>query len=436
MEMGLGINEITQIETHLPYLSYDQDGALTCSGVRVSKLVEQHGTPLLLYNEGRLLSNYYSLQRSFAEYFSSVRICFAEKSCYLPACLHSLRVAGAHVEVMSDLELQIALINGFTPQQVVTNGIGRSTSYLERSTTLQTRLNIIDGMEDLLRLQAVAASRGMVVEIGLRVNPPSQDKSLMIGQSSKLGMDWNDGDIIAILRAALAMSEVRVSAILVHRLSHCQSVEQFGDVMAGAAKIITTIYEQTGHAFDIVDIGGGLDTRYLIERQGITTRDFAREARKHLSAVPYTFTLQLEPGRYIVADAAIGVTRVMAEKQNTAVNWRVCDMSSNILIPLADISYYPIPSHLPADGQWRRFHVGDATLAPSYFCKDAILPAGTEGRELVLLNCGGYTSVFAELWAFRLPTILYQREDGLHELFGVHQFVQLVRDMYGYEVQA
>lgn len=436
MLTGLSQEMITQIDHYLPYLRYTPDGELLVAGIGARDLMADYQTPLLLYIEDRILDNYHSIRHAFQHFFKNANVFFALKSCYLPACIQALKSAGASIEVMSDIELQIALQNGFTPAQIVTNGIGRDQTYLERSLRSTVHLNIIDGIEDLLALQAIAKDKGIIADIGLRVIPPVNVDGLMIKRSSKLGMDWEGDIFLNTLKAAINMKEVRIKCILIHQFSHGRSPAQYAEVLRCAAQVIRSIWEQMHIAFDIIDIGGGFDTRFLLEQGGGTILDFAREAWSALSVLPYDFTLQIEPGRYIMADAAIGMTRILAEKHNKCLSWRICDISSNILIPLPDIAYYPIPAYLPQQHEWQKFHIGDSTCAPSLVCPDVMLPAGKEGRELVLLNCGGYTTVFAELWAFPLPKILYLEGSGcIRELFGKVQFQQMMLSYYGYEIQ-
>lgn len=435
MLTGLTREMITSIDRALPYVRYTPQGELLVAGRSARALGAEYQTPLLLYIEDRLLDNYHTIRRAFQRSFQQANVFFALKTCYLPACLQALRQAGANIEVMSDIELQIALQNGFRPAQIVTNGIGRDDAYLERSLRSAVHLTIIDGIEDLLALQATARKQGVIADIGLRVIPPANVEDLMIKQSSKLGMDWEGDVFLQTLKAAMHMEEVRVRGILIHQFSHGRSPERYAEVLRGAAHVIRSLWEQLQIAFDIIDIGGGFDTRFLLEQEGGTIFDFARAASQALSVLPYDFTLQVEPGRYIIADAAVALTRILSEKQNKHLSWRICDIGSNILIPLPDIAYYPLPACLPQEQEWQTFQIGDGTCAPSVVCADAVLPAGREGRELVLLNCGGYTTVFAELWAFPLPKILYLGALGIREIFGKAQFQQMMRSYYGYDIQ-
>jgi diaminopimelate decarboxylase len=437
MAKGLSKETVLEIDKYMPFLSYSTEGELKISGTSAHGLATAYGTPSILYLEDRLLDNYQAVHNAFCRYFREVRTFFALKSCYLSPCVQALRSAGANIEVMSDIELQIALLNGFTPQQVITNGVGRDEAYIELSLNPPVHLNIIDCLEDLIALQGLAARRGVVADIGLRVIPPvaAEGAGMMIKKSSKLGMDWGGDLFLGVLKSALGMANIRVRAILVHQLSHAQSITQYAAVMSAAAKVIREIWEQTGHRFEIVDIGGGFDTRFLLESQGITISDFASEAWRQLSTIPYSFALHIEPGRYIVADAGLGLTRIITEKHNEELSWRISDISSNVLIPLPDIAYYPVPTRLPKHQEWAFYNVGDRTCAPSIICAQALLPSGPEGRELVLLNCGGYTTVFAELWAFELPRILFMNRAGdIQELFGHAQFLEMVKHFYGYDL--
>lgn len=197
--------------------------------------------------------------------------------------------------------------------------------------------------------------------------------------------------------------------------------------------MLTETRRRRGHTFAIVDIGGGFDSRFLVELSGATADDFARAAERQLGRVGYDFRLHVEPGRFVAADAGIGLTRVVAGKRNAERAWLICDLASNVLTPLPDIAYHPIPT-LPANGEWRRFSVGDGTCAPTLICRDAVLPSGPEHRELALLNCGAYTTAFAELWAFHLPKILFIDDAGPTVVFGEEQYRSMMRTYYGYDI--
>src|SRR5207249_4815194 len=102
--------------------------------------------------------------------------------------------------------------------------------------------------------------------------------------------------------------------------------------------------------------------------------ELAATASSSLSSIPYPFELELQLGRYLVADAAVGLTTVLAEKATAAGTWRICDLGSNVLIPLPDIAYAPLPSSQSSGEEWGMYHITDGTGTPVALCRDAVLP--------------------------------------------------------------
>ncbi|PEF38680.1 hypothetical protein [Bacillus wiedmannii] len=436
---GLNKQDIYGINQYLNFLSYDDNKQLNIYNIPIEKMIETSESPTLIYLEERIKDNYLSIKTAFQSYFKKVEIYFALKCCYIPQCVNTLKNLGCGIEVMSDIELQIALQNGFSPKDIITNGLGRSQQYLEKNIDLPAKLTIIDNYEDLLNLQKLSQEKNIKVDIGLRVIPPINidDDDIMIKPSSKLGMDWEDNIFLSVLKEAMSMPEFNVKGILFHQFSHVKSINLYNKFIEAVYEVIMSIYNELECKFEFIDLGGGFETRFLLEMENNTINDFAKRAFEQLTKIPYEYTLVLEPGRYIMADAAIAITNIIAEKKNLSTTWRIADIGSNILIPLPNIAYHPIPLQLPSSlCDWGIYNVGDATCAPSLICPHVHLPIGKEGRSLLLLNCGAYTTVFSELWVFFLPEILFlDHTKTIQTLFTKEKYTELMDLAYQYQIK-
>ncbi|MCI3934364.1 diaminopimelate decarboxylase family protein [Streptomyces sp. AN091965] len=422
-----------ELTSGLPQLAYVNDRLTVDRTLDLTELLERSEHPVLLYLTGRATANLRALRESFEAHFSRVKVFFALKSCYVRPVVEALLAEGAGLEVMSHLELRLASQLGCAPDRVVANGVGRSPRHAAEVTG-GAGLVVVDNPEDLEEVSRAAVARGTVVPIGLRVTPEA-DTERFLGRGGKVGADWAGGRFLDLLDRALSAPGVEVEALHAHQLTHGADLAQYRACLRGVAEVAAEVERLRGLRFEVIDIGGGLDTRYLLHRGGLDAPDFARVAAEELAAVGYDFELYLEPGRYVVADAAIGLTRVTGEKPGDASRWRIADLGSNILIPLPDIRYEPVPLAWPEPQEpWATYHVADGTCAPSVLARQVPLPTGPSGRRLAVLNCGAYTSVFAECWAFPLPEVLAWDGARLTTVFGEEDQARMFESVHGYRL--
>ncbi|MEV6506749.1 alanine racemase [Streptomyces sp. NPDC051642] len=434
--VGLERHETAGITKLLDYLVYDAHGRLQVAGQDAGALLEAAGVPLIWYLGDRVRANHQDIDTAFRSYFPDHRTFAAVKTCYLKECLGVLHAAGAGAEVMSGVELQMALQVGFAPDDIVSNGVGRSAEYAEATVAAGVGLTVIDSLEDLERIAAACRRHGVRARIGLRVTPPVDHEGVYITPSSKLGVDWEGGDFLRLARAALATPEVEVVALHAHQVTHCSQPEKYRATIAGVAEVARATERELGLRFEIIDIGGGLETRFLLRRSGLAAEDFAAIAKEELARVGYPFRLHIEPGRFLTADAAVGLTRVSAEKRNGDRRYLITEIGSNVLIDMAEVTYHPLPTVLPAeDTPWSSYDVGDSTCAPALVCRGAELPDGPQNRSLLLLNCGAYSTVFTQLWAFRLPRYLFSDGGPPEVVFDDGAQQEMFRSLYGYEIR-
>ncbi|MDX5570422.1 alanine racemase, partial [Streptomyces sp. ID05-04B] len=370
--IGLEKSEITGVHRLLDYLRYDDQGRLRVYGHDAQELLDQAGAPLIWYFGDRVRENYRSIDDAYRAHFPGHRTFAAIKSCYLKECLTVLHRAGAGAEVMSALELQIAQQIGFAPADIVSNGVGRSEEYADATVAAGVGLTVVDCLDDLRTVAAACRRHGSRARIGLRVTPPVDHDGIYITPSSKLGVDWEGGEFLRLARAALDTPEVQVVALHAHQVTHCSQPAKYRATLAGVAAVARETERELGLRFEVIDIGGGLETRFLLHRSGLGPEDFAAIAKEELDSIGYPFRLHIEPGRYLTADAAVGLTAVTTEKHNGDRTYLVTEIGSNVLIDMAEVTYHPLPTRLPDPGTpWTAYDVGDSTCAPALVCRTA-----------------------------------------------------------------
>ncbi|HET9094039.1 MAG TPA: alanine racemase [Solirubrobacteraceae bacterium] len=397
---GLTRSEIENIHDLLAPLSY-LDGELAVEGIPVSRLWDGSGS-LLLYLADRAVDNYRSIHQAFAPHFD-VSINCAIKACYVSGVLSALLEAGAGVEVASELEWRMAHRLGVNPGQIVVNGMFRSPEHARRLISQETHLLDIDSDEELERLEFAARQLGMRPQVLVRVNPLPADA--FFSDRSKLGLSPDDA--YRLLERAAGSAHLEARGLHAHQLSRCADPALFGRLAERMGELRAEFSAATGAPLDTLDLGGGIETRYLLERAGHTIGDFAAAAQEALGDQPGLHLL-LEPGRYVFGDAAIGLTSVLGTKRRAGQDWLITHIGCNLLPPTSDRAYPPLPIR-PTGETWSRFHVADPTPAPSRLHLDATLPGDAAQHGLALIGCGAYTAVRASLWSTDLPDIAVLR---------------------------
>ncbi len=402
-------SEIAEIDRLLPYLSY-VDGQLAVEGTPLTQLWSGPH-PLLLYVPDRAVDNYQSIQRAFAPHFDLSINC-AVKACYVGGVLTALRDVGAGVEVASELEWRLARSLGFRPDQTVANGLGRTPAHLDRLLNEQGLLLDIDSESELEQIEWQAERLGAKPKIMVRVNPLPNDA--FFSERSKLGLSSEEAQLL--LERVARSPHLELHGLHAHQLVRCTDPEQFGLLTERMRELRDAFTTAHSTGLRTLDLGGGIETRYLLERGGHTIEDFADAAREALSGAS-GLHIVLEPGRYVFGDAAVVVTGVMGTKRKAGHNWVIAGVGCNLLPPTSDRAYPTLPVVADESQAWERWHVADPTPAPSRLYLDAILPSETIEDGLVLLGCGAYTAVRASLWSTDLPDIGFMSDGGVELVF-------------------
>jgi diaminopimelate decarboxylase len=424
---ALSRREIENIDHLLPYLSYSGE-QLAISGIPVTRLWDG-SRPMLLYLPDRAVDNYRSIRAAFARYFD-VSVCCAIKTCYMGGMLSALRAAGAGAEIASEFEWRIARRIGFPPERTVANGVCRPAPHLERLLSEEVALLDIDSEEELARTEWHARRSGAKPKIMVRVNPLPPDA--YFSERSKLGAEWDATS--ELLGRAARSPYLHLRGLHAHQLVHCSDPEQFAHLARRMGELADAFATASGTRLEILNLGGGLESRFMLERDGRSIGDFAAAARDALSGAAGIHLL-LEPGRYIFSDAAVVLTPILGTKNKAGADWLITAVGSNVLPATSDRAYPPLPLRLAADQDWQHCHVADATPAPSRLYLDAELPADAAAHGLALIGCGAYTAVRASLWGTDLPDIAFLNGGRAELVFDRSGQDAAVRYLYGVDLR-
>lgn len=420
--------EIENIERLLPYLSYSGE-QLAVSDIPVTRLWDG-SRPMLLYLPDRAVDNYRSIRAAFARHFD-VSVCCAIKTCYLGGMLSALQAAGAGAEIASEFEWRIARRIGFAPERTVANGVCRPAGHVDRLLSEEVALIDIDGEEELARTEWHAQRSGAKPKIMVRVNPLPPDA--YFSERSKLGAGWDA--TYELLERAARSPYLHLRGLHAHQLVHCSDPEQFAHLARRMGELADAFATASGTRLEILNLGGGLESRLMLERGGRTIGDFATAAHDALAGA-VGIHLLLEPGRYIFSDAALVFTPVLGTKNKAGADWLITAVGSNVLPATSDRAYPPLPLRLAADQDWHHCHVADATPAPSRLYLDALLPTDAAAHGLALIGCGAYTAVRASFWGTDLPDIALLNGGRAELVFDRSGQDAAVRYLYGVDLDS
>jgi len=405
-----------------------QAGRLTVDGVDAARLAEQHGTPLYVFSEKRIADNIRNLRSAVESVHPRVKICYASKANSNMAVLDAVRRAGGDAEVNSGGELFKVKKIGFRPDQIVFNGVSKTDDEIRNAVEYGILAINIDSLYELDQVTRVARSIGKRANVAIRIVPEIITRShigLQTGLlSSKFGLSPSQIDE-AFKRALGAQDAINLAGVHIHVGSQTPDSQPFALAFAEMWIFLVGLYKRTGHRLSHINIGGGLPVNYLSdtpmaedieerERQMLRAELDPQQVLKAALAEARVdgeagllegLTIVFEPGRRIVGDTGLLLTRVCNIKQRpeTGDTWLLTDAGYSLAISMAMYKwYYHLISASRADDDHATpytvagplcdsgdvyFDIEQGTRLPNY----RLLPEGTGvGDVLALLNTGAY----------------------------------------------
>lgn len=305
-------------------------GVLHAEGVSLITLAERVGTPLYCYSSGTLERHY----RVFADAFADVPalVCYAMKANSNQSVLRTLARLGAGADVVSGGELMRARAAGIPPEKILFSGVGKTADELRLAVAEGIFSINVESEPELELLSSIAAAMGRVARVSLRVNPdvdPRTHGKIATGKAeNKFGIPLSHAR--AVYGEAARLPGIRVTGVDMHIGSQIIELEPFADAFALLADFVRAL-RADGHAISHIDFGGGLGVPYHFDRDappdpGAYAR-IVKDAVKGLDC-----TLVFEPGRLIVGNAGILLTRVLYVKHGENRAFVIVDAAMNDLV--------------------------------------------------------------------------------------------------------
>jgi diaminopimelate decarboxylase len=387
-----------------------RDGVLHAEGVNLSALADAVGTPFYCYSTATLERHY----RVFADAFANTDhlVCYAMKANSNQSVLRTLAKLGAGADVVSGGELKRALAAGIPANKILFSGVGKTEAELRAALAADILCLNVESEPELDLLSKLAVETGRTARISIRVNPDVDSGShakISTGKSeNKFGIPLTRArDVYA--RAA-KLPGLQVTGVDVHIGSQITDLGPLETAFRLLADFVTML-RADGHTISHVDFGGGLGIPYHADREAPPV-PAAYAAMVKRVAHNLGCTLMFEPGRMIVGNAGILVSRVIYVKQGDAKNFVIIDAAMNDLIrpTLYEAHHDILPVKAAASGTPMMVAdvVGPVCETGDYLALGRTMPEPKAGDLVAIMTAGAYGAVQAGTYNTRalIPEVL------------------------------
>jgi diaminopimelate decarboxylase len=385
----------------MKYILY-KESVLFCEEISIKEVAEEYGTPLYVYSKNQIVENFRAFNTPLAK--PGNLVCYALKANANGSILKLLADEGAGADVVSGGELYLALAAGFAPDKIVFAGAGKREDEIEYAINQDIFSFNVESAAELQSISRLALRTGKKARISLRINPDIDAQShpyITTGlQSTKFGIEGSKA--LEVYQFARTLPSLELIGIHTHIGSQITKIDPFTATASFIAGIIGKLREAGIHLTHI-DFGGGLGVPYS---EAITHEALPRENPEDngvpapaelLEAVlpilqPTGCSIWIEPGRAIVADAGLLVTRVISIKENSAKKFIIVDSGMNDLLrPSFYNAYHQIvPLSVNTYEHEQVDIVGPICENSDFFARDRLLPKIKAGEYLAILTAGAY----------------------------------------------
>ncbi|HEV7982809.1 MAG TPA: diaminopimelate decarboxylase [Xanthobacteraceae bacterium] len=372
-------------------------GVLHAEGVALDRLAAAVDTPFYCYSTATLTRHY----QVFAGAFADVRalVCYAMKANSNQAVIKTLANLGAGADVVSGGELRRALLAGVAPDRIMFSGIGKTEAELAAAIDAGILCVNVESEPELALLSAVAVAKGRRADLSLRVNPDIDARThakIATGKSeNKFGIPISRAR--EVYAEAARLPGVRVSGVDMHIGSQITELQPFDDAFVLLSEFVHTL-RADGHAIDHVDLGGGLGIPYRHDNDPPPDPEaYAAVVKRATRSLDCT--LIFEPGRLIVGNAGILVTRVLYVKRAEAKTFVIVDAGMNDLIrPTLYDAHHDLRSVRqtpPGAARIVADVVGPVCESGDFLARDRTMVEPAAGDLLAVMTAGAYGAVQA-----------------------------------------
>lgn len=382
------------------YYDY-KNNELYCEDVPLTTIAQKAGTPCYVYSHA-ILQKRYNL---FAEAFKGTDhlICFSLKSNASQAVLKTFANLGAGLDIVSGGELYRGLKAGFKPANIVYSGVGKRPDEIDYALEVGIKMFNVESVDELEMINARAAAMNKTAAIAIRVNPnvdPKTHPYISTGlKKNKFGISIEGA--FKAYAAAKDMANIEIAGIDCHIGSQLTEVQPFADALANILQLVDRMQNELDITLKYIDIGGGLGIRYNDENPP-KPAEYAQAVLKQLEG--RNLSIILEPGRNLVGNAGVLITKVLYQKSNDIKHFIIVDAAMNDLIrPTLYEAYHGSLPVVKKDGATIVADiVGPICETGDFLAADREIEKPENGDLIAMMGAGAYAMSMASNYCSRL----------------------------------
>jgi diaminopimelate decarboxylase len=364
-------------------------GVLHADDVPLDAIAHDVGTPTFVYSESYIRERCGALSAVLRDVPHRVHYSLKANAC--EAVLQTVRAVGCGADVVSGGELYRALRAGYTGDEIVFGGVGKTAREIDESIVAGVKLLNVESLDELRLASNIAQQRQRAVDVGLRVNPEvaveSAHRYTKTGErGNKFGIPHDEAPVA--IAEAVNLSHVRLRALVMHVGSQLRTLEAYRNGATRLVSLAADARRMGARDLSYLDLGGGLAVRYLDEPE-TDLEEFATVARAAAGATG--LDLILEPGRFLVANAGVLLTRVLYRKRSGGMEVVVVDAGmTELLRPSHYDAYHHIDTVRAPIGSITADIVGPVCESGDFLALRRPLPDVRSGDLLAVHSVGAY----------------------------------------------
>ena len=298
----------------------------TVEKCNLNKVVKRFETPIFCYSEKKITENINNFRKNFKS-FSPV-ICFSTKSNCNLKILKMIKRNGLGADVVSKGELMIALKAGISSKKIVFSGVGKTRSELIYAIEKNILLINSESKSEILEIESIAKSKNKKVDIGIRLNPNTDAKTLKQistgKKENKFGI--NEKTFIEVLEYIKSSKFLNLKCLSVHIGSQILDHKPYQKML----NVLDKLIQKIGYNFEYIDLGGGMGIDYNKNNKKFNYKKYNQMIKKFLKK--HKTKIIFEPGRSIIGDTAILISKIIYIKENSKKDFIILDAAMNDLM--------------------------------------------------------------------------------------------------------
>jgi diaminopimelate decarboxylase len=300
--------------------------SFSIESVKVEKLAKKFGTPIYCYSYKKLKNNIISFKKNFISF--NPLVCFAIKSNSNLYLLKEVKKLGCGADVVSMGELLKALKAGISPKKIVFSGVGKTSKEISYAIDKNILLINAESKSEILEIERIAKTKKKIVDIGIRLNPNTDAKTLSQISTGKKENKFGitEVDFFKLVNYLKNSSYIKLKCLSVHIGSQILNHQPYEKML----KIVSKIIKKSTHNFEFVDLGGGMGISYESNSKKLNYKKYNIAINKFLKN--HKTKIIFEPGRSIVGNIGILISKITYIKKTKNKDFIILDAAMNDLM--------------------------------------------------------------------------------------------------------